>query len=403
MSKKRKIKKNEYKKIIVNKNDFERVLITEVLPFEIPFVFSNERLYQYKKQEANLNLLLEANGLPINDFINSSLLSAKSFTISFNFKIKRDSKQTRTISLIHPASQVEFIDFYRRYAHLVASLCSMSTFSLRAPKTIASDFFEREYRGLHKWKSATVEEEQLPYGKQPVEACSFFAYNQFTTLGKFFECKELITLEKRFSHLSRFDISKCFPSVYTHSISWAVKGKMRAKEEMHLKEMAFEDKFDAIMQRANHLETHGLVIGPEVSRIFAEIILQRIDCDIVEQSLKCGFEVGRHYEIRRFVDDYFLFYNDPKVFAGVFSKIENILEKYKFYIKPSKTQSYSRPFILDQVIAKKKIKHIVSSYFDLLKNGTGQKNPHLLLIIAKRKTAFYSVKHHGLSLISNLF
>ena len=34
------------------------------------------------------------------------------------------------------------------------------------------------------------------------------------------------------------------------------------------------------MQRLNYNETNGIVIGPEFSRIFAEIILQRVDKEV---------------------------------------------------------------------------------------------------------------------------
>ena len=44
------------------------------------------------------------------------------------------------------------------------------------------------------------------------------------------------------------------------------------------------DAFDNLMQSVNARETNGIVIGPEFSRIFAEIILQYID-QKVEQEL----------------------------------------------------------------------------------------------------------------------
>ena len=62
--------------------------------------------------------------------------------------------------------------------------------------------------------------------------------------------------------------------------------------------------------------THGIVIGPEFSRIFAEILLQSIDVKVKNKLLSYkssnyihGIVEGVHYTIKRYVDDYFLFYN----------------------------------------------------------------------------------------------
>lgn len=43
---------------------------------------------------------------------------------------------------------------------------------------------------------------------------------------------------------------------------------------------SFGSKFDSLMQRMNYNETNGILIGPEVSRIFSEIILQAVDAEV---------------------------------------------------------------------------------------------------------------------------
>ena len=65
------------------------------------------------------------------------------------------------------------------------------------------------------------------------------------------------------------------------------------------------------MQQINYNETNGIIIGPEFSRIFAELILQSVD-RIVEQKLvsKHNLKHKVDYEIFRYVDDYFIFFNE---------------------------------------------------------------------------------------------
>lgn len=71
----------------------------------------------------------------------------------------------------------------------------------------------------------------------------------------------------------------------------------------------FGGKFDRLIQNLNYGETNGIVIGPEFSRIFAEIILQKIDKTIYEQLLQLETPLihKRDYEIYRYVDDYSFF------------------------------------------------------------------------------------------------
>jgi len=53
---------------------------------------------------------------------------------------------------------------------------------------------------------------------------SFFSYSGVDRLYKFFSSNEFFRLEKKFPHMMLMDVSKCFSSIYTHSVSWAIKG-----------------------------------------------------------------------------------------------------------------------------------------------------------------------------------
>ena len=67
------------------------------------------------------------------------------------------------------------------------------------------------------------------------------------------------------------------------------------------------DAFDEMMQSLNARETNGIVIGPEFSRIFAEIILQNIDEKVENELRRRKINNKVNYECYRYVDDYFLF------------------------------------------------------------------------------------------------
>ncbi|WP_150138915.1 antiviral reverse transcriptase Drt3b, partial [Candidatus Enterovibrio escicola] len=162
------------------------------------------------------------------------------------------------------------------------------------------------------------------------------------------------------------DISKCFHHIYTHSISWAVKGKNFSKS--YVNPDTFDGGFDKLMQLMNYNETNGIVIGPEISRVFAEIILQSIDSSVDAQLNSDKLVRGTNYEIRRYIDDYFIFTNDHDVADQIFKTLEKQLADFKLYVNESKTVSLSRPFITGETIAKIEIGKTIDHYFSQLVN-----------------------------------
>src|SRR5690606_30212828 len=113
---------------------------------------------------------------------------------------------------------------------------------------------------------------------------------------------------KKYNFLYKFDVSKCFNSIYTHSISWAILGKKFSKEIIGKEKETFGSKFDTLLMDLNYNETNGIIIGPEFSRIFAEIILQSIDLTVLHRiEQQHNLKYKRDYEVFRYVDDYFVF------------------------------------------------------------------------------------------------
>lgn len=119
------------------------------------------------------------------------------------------------------------------------------------------------------------------------------------------------------------------------------------------------------MKDANLGDSHGIVVGPEFSRIFSEILLQSIDCDI-KNKLKDRNSIFENsdYVIKRYVDDYFLFYNTESVRDLVYRTTIEELESYKLYCNESKNQYFEVPFITGVTIAKQQYKHLINGLFD---------------------------------------
>ena len=163
----------------------------------------------------------------------------------------------------------------------------------------------------------------------------------FGTLGYSYEYHRL---EKKFPYLISLDVSKCFSSIYSHSLSWAMKGKEFSKLNKN-KKGGFDSNLDSILMRMNHQETNGILVGPEFSRLAAEIIFQRIDLDfILNAKKKERLIVGVDFDFRRYVDDYFLYARNDLDKKKLIKLLDECLEEYKLHLNEAKTIEQKRPF-----------------------------------------------------------
>ena len=343
------------KKIKITRR-IERVLLTEVLPYETPLIFSNRSFYSICCK----NDLRKREGVgPISDFFGDNI----DYSIPFDFYICREEKDPRLLSVIHPAKQIEIVRFYEKYKDIMLYYASKSPFSIRKPIKIG-----RYYYATHKQlprdsiDNSISEKNSLTINSWEDEGIyfkNFFSYYHTSYIYEFYESKQYQKCEKYFLKLYRFDINKCFDSIYTHSIAWAIYSKEFVKEHLNKKRGSFADNMDRLMSTLNYNETSGILIGPEFSRIFAEIILQRIDRDIFEALKKDKISYGIDYKIFRYVDDYFLFFNEEGVRDNVLNHYTQHLKKFKMSINKLKSHQYDRPIITELSNAKKKIKDYI--------------------------------------------
>ncbi len=326
----------------VNKSDSHRILLSETIPSEVPIIFSNDGFYR------NCLLSQKNNYYPkdLFDYIVIGEQENKS-TIPLSYKIKKDSYSLRTLSLMHPYSQWRFIGFYREYSGVICFHCSKSKASLRSPQKIGSSFYvKNKNENIKRYKLDSIDtEEEDKTIKHP---SSYFAYRGVNRLHKFFDSSDYLKFEKKYSSMWMIDISKCFDSIYTHTIAWAVKSKSFAKKNIDIKS-SFGQVFDTLMQRCNDNETNGIIIGPEISRVFAEIICQDVDIKtIASLSNKHNIKFGKEYTFRRYVDDTFIFSIDEATSVLVVEELTDQFSKYNLHINERKIKTFYRPFYTEQ-------------------------------------------------------
>jgi len=96
----------------------------------------------------------------------------------------------------------------------------------------------------------------------------------------------------RSKYIANADISTCFPSIYSHSISWALVGKSVAKVDRDT--LKWFNQLDSCTRNVKCGETNGVLIGPHASNLISEIILVTVDKELTS----AGFKYIRN------IDDY---------------------------------------------------------------------------------------------------
>jgi hypothetical protein len=342
-------------RVKIDKEDKTRVILTELLPYEVPMLFSNEGFYNILKNN-NLQYFIAK----IDDIYKIE------YALPFNYEIKKNiTGDTRLLSVIHPFIQLKFIELFQDYDSLMLHLCSKSPISLRKLNKIAKFYFSPNF---------VFQEENLNNPDREVEPeisdaesqyiKSYFTYKPVDLIYKFYDRNEFQRLEQRYVYLMDFDISKCFYNIYTHSLTWAVKDKDSAK--LNSRKNTFENKFDKLMQQSNYNETNGIVVGPEISRIFAEIILQQVDLNVLSKLHDLEPKFGIDFDIRRYVDDYFVFSNDINLLEDIKKIVQKELQYYKLYLNPQKGNIKISPFLSNIAVGKLEIKDFLIEFYDNL-------------------------------------
>lgn len=369
----------------------ERAILSDTLPYEIPITFSNRNYYAFllknkieiinselvwksdddaldevikllffdNKNEQIISFCKNINGRMIDFKKITNFSGEKLITIPFKFKINHN-KIHRELTLCHPRNQLALIDFYNQFKELIIYYCNQSPFSIRKPCRVSKYIY---YKDRTHYDLLNEDFQGIEQNNQEYESLkSFFVYKDYSNIHKFYESKEYLRCEQKFNELTKLDITKCFDSIYTHTLAWALINKESVKANIKYSKNTFPGIFDRFMQQLNYNETNGIIIGPEFSRIFAELILQSVDNDVFTQIKdKLGLAYKKDYIIFRYVDDYFIFYNEVNCKDKIVEQIQISLKKYNLYLNESKITTYTKPIITEITIAKQGISELLES------------------------------------------
>ena len=134
------------------------------------------------------------------------------------------------------------------------------------------------------------------------------------------------------------DITDCYGSIYTHSISWALHTKELAKARRGYKDL-LGNKIDHHIQTMRHGQTNGIPQGSVLMDFIAEIVLAYAD-ELLSDALRANnILVG--IRIIRYRDDYRIFTNDTRQGDKIMKLLNEVLILLGMRLNVAKTKSSS--------------------------------------------------------------
>jgi len=152
----------------------------------------------------------------------------------------------------------------------------------------------------------------------------------------------------------KLDISKFYPTIYTHIVSWSLLGKRVAKNyfkksrsEIDALILAadsnailykYADKLDTAIRACQDRQSIGIPIGPDTSHVIAELIACRIDDEFKKKFDSIAVEAVRYY------DDYYIYVNTKDEADLVIKGLQKILNDFQLEINDKKVDIEEFPF-----------------------------------------------------------
>ena len=140
------------------------------------------------------------------------------------------------------------------------------------------------------------------------------------------------------------DVTDCYGSIYTHSISWALHGKAVAKARRDDGAL-LGNMIDKRIQAMRFGQTNGIPQGSVVMDFIAEIVLGYVD-ELLDAALN-AVRITDYY-ILRYRDDYRIYVNDSSVGERILKELTIILSGLGMRLNSSKTR-VSDDIVLDSV------------------------------------------------------
>ncbi len=138
-------------------------------------------------------------------------------------------------------------------------------------------------------------------------------------------------------YLLTTDLSQFYPSIYTHSIPWALHTKRVAKAKQNDYTLQ-GNVLDLAIRNGQDKQTIGIPIGPDTSLVIAEAILSTVDAKLGGAITKRGF---------RYIDDISCGFRTIAEAEETLGQLQHLIGDLQLQLNPKKTRITELPSELE--------------------------------------------------------
>ena len=342
-----------------NKLDY---ILTDLLPVEISELFSFSQFYTFLLKKENQKILdtlireIKQNKAQSNSRMFENGWSTK----PLKYKILKGTETMREMSIIQPFSALNLFLFIECYQKEILNYFEKHhDFSIRYHKK-RTDLY---YKGKSGQVTQYFQNQSFRLGRGAIQQTgNYFKIGPFESINSFADSRIWRMCNFKYKYYAKLDYKSCFDSIYTHAFTWIIeRNVVDAKDAINSHLLV---TIDRILQNINGRSSNGIVVGPEFSRMMAEILLQHVDNEISISLSKENIMYNVDYVAFRYVDDIFLFANQPQVIDQILSKYKMIGEKYMLRLNELKLTKGSTPCLPKEWLEKtRQLSDTIGNFF----------------------------------------
>lgn len=329
----------------IKRNSLDYIL-TDILPVEISELYTNKFFYDFMMKNNNwiecmLKKIITSKN---NTNKHAKLFKDKKWTsLPLKYTIVKNSNAVRTLNVLQPIASIELFLFVAAYEKEILNLLEKGSFySLRYHRKNNDLYYKSKNKATIKY----FEDVSQKLDKEVIEQTGlYFKIGPFSSITAFTKSDRWFTLNSQFKYFARTDYKACFDSIYTHTYKWLIGKDVNDTKEFNNGNLF--TTIDRILQNINASTSNGIAVGPEFSRMIAEILLQGIDSAVFNKLLNMKIKQYEQYDVYRYVDDIFIFANSEETLNIILKIYEEIAAKYLLNLNETKLVKEKLPFVLD--------------------------------------------------------
>ncbi|MTI47604.1 MAG: RNA-directed DNA polymerase [Firmicutes bacterium] len=323
----------------IKRNELD-IILTDLKPTELGRVFTIKYFYDFlQKNHKKLNEI-EFKLIEIK-YSSQKLFASKWHAAPLRFNVDKGCNETRRVGMPNPFSMIEIFFFIRLYNNEILDyLCEKNHFSIRFHSRNSDLFYKNHNKGMIKYEDFQGEN-KLTVALE--SSGIFYKIKPFSLLKNFFASDDWFNLNNKYDYFAKLDFKECFDSIYTHTFKWIITHN--TIDSKNFTNTHLYSVIDRVLQNINASISNGILVGPEFSRMMAEILLQQIDSEVHDSLILKNKQKKIDFDIRRYVDDIYIFAKDEATLDDIHKLYKDCSSNYQLKINENKTIKGRLPYI----------------------------------------------------------